>query len=64
MAKLTMPLHTGYSSANEHWFPFKIQSPKSQKANYIIDKKKYRPSQQTLTSMFTAVIAFYNYLMS
>ena len=54
----------GYSSANELWFPFKIQAPKSQKANYIIDKKKYRPSQQTLTSMFTAVIAFYNYLMS
>lgn len=54
----------GYSAANELWFPFKIQSPKSQKANYVIDKKKYRPSQQTLTSMFTAVIAFYNYLMS
>jgi len=54
----------GYSSANEHWFPFKIQSPKSQKANYVIDKKKYRPSQQTLTSMFTAIIAFYNYLMA
>ena len=54
----------GYSSANEHWFPFKIQAPKSLKAQYIIDKKKYRPSQQTLTSMFTAIIAFYNYLMS
>ena len=54
----------GYSSANEHWFPFKIQSPKSQKAQFVIDKKKYRPSQQTLTSMFTAIIAFYNYLMS
>ena len=53
-----------YSSANEFWFPFKMQSPKSQKANSVIDKKKYRPSQQTLTSMFTAIIAFYNYLMS
>ncbi|GAA5143799.1 tyrosine-type recombinase/integrase [Thalassotalea piscium] len=54
----------GYSAANELWFPFKIQAPKSLKANYIIDKKKYRPSQQTLTSMFTAIIAFYNHLMA
>ena len=28
-----------------------------------VDKKKYRPSQQTLTSTFTAIIVFYNYLM-
>ena len=28
------------------------------------DKKKYRPSQQTLTSAFIAVIAFYKYLMN
>ncbi len=54
----------GYSSANEHWFPFKMQAPKSQKNQYVIDKKKYRPSQQTLSSMFTALIVFYNYLMS
>ena len=54
----------GYSKANELWFPFKIQAPKSQKSEYIIDKKKYRPSQQTLSSMFTALIVFYNYLMA
>jgi len=54
----------GYSAANESWFPFKIQAPKSLKSQYIIDKKKYRPSQQTLTSMFTAIIVFYNYLMA
>ncbi|MBU2872327.1 tyrosine-type recombinase/integrase [Colwellia sp. E2M01] len=54
----------GYSAANEHWFPFKIQAPKSVKADFVIDKKKYRPSQQTLTSMFTAIIAFYNHLMA
>ena len=54
----------GYSSANEHWFPFKIQAPKSLKAQFDIDKKKYRPSQQTLSSMFTALIVFYNYLMA
>ncbi|MDG1752011.1 MAG: tyrosine-type recombinase/integrase [Thalassotalea sp.] len=54
----------GYSSANKDWFPYKIQAPKIQKKSAIIDKKKYRPSQQTLKSMFTALSVFYNYLMS
>ena len=54
----------GYSAANELWFPYKIQAPKSLKAQFQIDKKKYRPSQQTLSSMFTAIIVFYNYLMA
>ena len=57
-------ISNGYSTANELWFPYKIQAPKSQKAQYIVDKKKYRPSQQTLSSMFTAIIVFYNYLMA
>ena len=57
-------LMNGYSTANEFWFPYKMQAPKSQKAQFIIDKKKYRPSQQTLSSMFTAIIVFYNYLMA
>jgi len=52
----------GYFRANKDWKPYKIQAPKSQ-ASKSIDKKKYRPSQQTLTSAFTAVIVFYNYLM-
>jgi len=52
----------GYFTANEDWRPYKIQAPKSQ-INKEIDKKKYRPSQQTLTSTFTAIIVFYNYLM-
>ncbi len=57
-------ISNGYSSANELWFPYKIQAPKSLKSDYVIDKKKYRPSQQTLSSMFTAIIVFYNYLMA
>jgi site-specific recombinase XerD len=57
-------ISNGYSLANELWFPYKIQAPKSLKSEYIIDKKKYRPSQQTLSSMFTAIIVFYNYLMA
>ncbi len=52
----------GFFKSNPLWRPYKIQAPKSQ-TNKETDKKKYRPSQQTLTSIFTAVIAFYKYLM-
>jgi len=52
----------GYFISNKKWRPYKIQAPKSQQSK-IVDKKKYRPSQQTLISSFTAVIAFYKYLM-
>jgi len=52
----------GFFKSNKQWRPFKVQAPKSQK-NKEVDKKKYRPSQQTLISTFTAVIGFYNYLM-
>ena len=55
-------LKNSYFTANELWRPFKIQAAKSQLSKEV-DKKKYRPSQQTLTSMFTAIIVFYNYLM-
>ncbi|MDO6507695.1 tyrosine-type recombinase/integrase [Colwellia sp. 4_MG-2023] len=55
-------LQNSYFTINEIWRPFKIQAAKSQTIKEI-DKKKYRPSQQTLTSTFTAVIVFYNYLM-
>ncbi len=53
----------GYFISNRKWRPYKIQAPKSQQSK-IVDKKKYRPSQQTLVSSFTAVIAFYKYLMN
>ncbi|TQV77347.1 tyrosine-type recombinase/integrase [Aliikangiella marina] len=56
-------LENGYFHSNKQWRPYKIQAPKSQQ-NKDIDKKKYRPSQQTLTSTFTAIIAFYKYLMN
>ena len=60
-------ISAGYSTANPLWAPFKMQIAKSQKlamADKVLDKKKYRPSQQTLTSMFTAIVVFYNYLMN
>lgn len=52
----------GYFVSNKLWCPFKIQAPKSA-AQKEVQKKQYKPSQQTLTSTFTAVISFYNYLM-
>jgi len=55
-------LKNSYFCVNQLWRPFKIQVVKSQSIKDI-DKKKYRPSQQTLTSTFTAIIVFYNYLM-
>ena len=55
-------LKNSYFVINEQWRPFKIQAAKSQLSKDV-DKKKYRPSQQTLTSTFTAIIVFYNYLM-
>jgi site-specific recombinase XerD len=55
-------LKNSYYNSNELWRPYKVQAAKSQLSKDV-DKKKYRPSQQTLTSTFTAIIVFYNYLM-
>lgn len=49
---------------NPLWAPFKLQLPKDSHPDSELDKKKYKPSQQTLTAMFVAVIAFYKYLMN
>lgn len=56
-------LTNGRYETNNKWRPFKIQAPKSQE-NKEVDKKKYRPSQQTLTASFTAITSFYKYLMN
>ncbi len=56
-------LANGFFVANQAWRPFKIQAAKNQ-THSISDKKKYRPSQQTLTSTFTAIVVFYHYLMA
>ena len=53
----------GYYRSNDQWRPYKLQAQKHQQKKSV-DKKKYRPSQQTLTASFTAIIAFYKYLMS
>lgn len=54
----------GAYTQNPLWAPFKLQLPKKSPADQQPDKKKYKPSQQTLTAMFTAIIALYKYLMN
>lgn len=50
---------------NPKWLPFRLKLPKNQlQAIDNPDKKKYKPSQETLKSMFTGVVAFYKYLMN
>jgi integrase len=51
----------GFFVTNEKWKPFKATGSKA--SNLDPDKSKYRPSQQSLSAMFTALIAFYKYLM-
>ncbi len=51
----------GRYTVNTKWLPYRLKQTKN--TTEKSDKKKYRPSQQTLTSTFTAVIVFYNYLM-
>ena len=49
-------------SVNAHWRPFRLSLPKNQ--SITPDKKKYKPSQQTLTATFTALTVFYKYLIN
>lgn len=51
----------GFFVFNKDWAPFRLMLAKGDKSTP--DKKKYRPSQQTLHSTFTALNAFYKHLM-
>ncbi|RLA18492.1 MAG: site-specific integrase [Gammaproteobacteria bacterium] len=55
------PQGDGTYVQNKVWLPFRLVVAKGD--NSKPDKKKYRPSQQTLQATFTAIIAFYKYLM-
>lgn len=48
---------------NKAWAPFKLQLAKNM-IHEKPDKKKYKPSQETLAATFTGIIAFYKYLMN
>lgn len=54
-------LMNGAYETNPEWAPFRVKEAKADEA--IPDKKKYRPSQETLNSTFTVLNAFYRYLM-
>ncbi|NPU92058.1 MAG: site-specific integrase [Gammaproteobacteria bacterium] len=54
----------GRYTQNTAWAPFKLKLPKSSDPDKTPVKKKYKPSQQTLTATFVAIIAFYKYLMN
>lgn len=57
-------LRDGCYNQNPSWAPYKLKIPKNSNSSKNPDKKKYRPSQQTLMATFTAVIALYKYLMN
>ncbi len=54
----------GCYKVNPKWQPFRMKVPKNQENDSSVDKKKYKPSQETLKSLFTSVTAFYKYLMN
>lgn len=53
----------GLFQTNLAWAPFKLKLAKNN-PEQIADKRKYVPSQETLQATFTALVAFYKYLMS
>ncbi|MFQ3292856.1 tyrosine-type recombinase/integrase [Reinekea sp.] len=54
-------LSEGRFLVNEKWMPYKVSTPKASVIKP--DKSKYRPSQQSLASLFTANNAFYKHLI-
>ena len=54
-------MQNGLFMQNPDWTPFRLMLSKGDQSKP--DKKKYRPSQQTLHSTFTALSAFYKHLM-
>ncbi len=54
-------MQNGLFMRNPDWAPFRLMLSKGDQSKP--DKKKYRPSQQTLHSTFTALNAFYKHLM-
>ena len=54
-------MQNGLFMQNPDWAPFRLMLSKGDQSKP--DKKKYRPSQQTLHSTFTALNSFYKHLM-
>ena len=49
---------------NPQWRPFRIKSHKNEQIDEQLERRRYRPSQQTLLAMFTSLIAFFKHLMN
>lgn len=52
----------GYYQVNPKWMPFLLKRTKN--ADTKLERKHYKPSQETLNATFTAISAFYKYLMN
>lgn len=55
-------LSGGAFEINNEWRPYRYRVPKNVDLEKT-DKRKYKPSQETLNSTFTGLISFYNYLI-
>lgn len=52
----------GFYNVNPEWLPFRLKPQKNN--DETLDKRRYRPSQETLAAMFTGINAFYRHLMN
>ncbi|WP_188151348.1 tyrosine-type recombinase/integrase [Teredinibacter waterburyi] len=52
----------GYYKINQDWLPFRLKRHKNEEQTP--DKKRYRPSQETMAAMFTGINALYRHLMN
>ena len=64
-------LQDGAYIFNPQWRPFRAQLDHTEAAEHLneaerakLAARQYRPSQQTLTAMFTALVAFFKFLMN
>lgn len=55
-------MRSGFFKMNPDWLPFRLNHAKHDENEP--DKKRYRPSQETIAAMFTALTAFYKHLIN
>ncbi|MBV1870440.1 MAG: site-specific integrase [Gammaproteobacteria bacterium] len=54
--------HNGFFQINSTWTPFRLSQTRGQVTDSKQEKKRYKPSQETLKATFTAITSFYRYL--
>ncbi len=52
----------GTYQVNADWHPFRYKTPKNVEVDKV-EKRRYRPSQETLSATFSGLMSFYNYLI-